>query len=732
MRKTNFTKMEKKITVLAMAGLLIFGFTGCGGNNSEKNYDIPDNTPDDQETDDQKTEHNAGSTDLLSFNISSKTQYLATQFAAGTLDSAKAKKPKSGSVDSEDTLIAVVISSENESSGNNKVKEEKVISVPRDELKLADWCKPQPVREIYKCPYTTVEEQAKGVYTVFADRIDWWQYEDGTPAPHIGQILYVKPDGTKKDILNFNNDVARWICTWIKENDGEEYIQFDENGNIYILAEEESTRETIVYRYNPLNDEVKPYKVEVNGKLRINNFKITRNGKWIFLNAMIDQKINNVYALQVNSNAKPITMYEFDSKASSDKPTWAVSSLGINPVNDSVYWYVCEYNSTLFPNSGLYVATKSSNGSYSKENVKRYYGIARYNIDNAIREYVTNASNPDYTSLLNYLKSQCGYNGEIELSLAGFKDMEKLDKSKVKNPWSEYFVPDQFVYLYKTDEAGNPLKNEDALKYLIETKWGDVIPNLDEYEKNEWFYEQKEKSIWDSILWDFEHYYYYYSLYGNDFYSEETGFKFAHFPLQYMMFKKGTTESAYVMNETYANSIHAQKVGGILLTNDDGMWVYGDVWDDEAPNPLSETGKGNNIYAEVLNLTNIDGTFTMKQPDGLDKMKFHVNKDNSFEREETDPWFKSPFEVNTKGFAAISLDQKTIWYHTNGKTKDLLEHDSNKGSIGTIYSFSLDDEKLIYNAIKTNGGFMMVSVDLATGEATKLPIDKQLESMMSL
>ena len=45
--------------------------------------------------------------------------------------------------------------------------------------------------------------------------------------------------------------------------------------------------------------------------------------------------------------------------------------------------------------------------------------------------------------------------------------MEKLDKSKIKSPWDENFTPDQFVYLYKTDDAGNPLKNEDALKYLI-------------------------------------------------------------------------------------------------------------------------------------------------------------------------------------------------------------------------------------------------------------------------
>ena len=117
-------------------------------------------------------------------------------------------------ITSTDTLVAVVKNDAGEESVEN------VLEIPTKKLKLDWWCQPQPVREVYKCPYPTIEYEAKGFYTVFAGPIDWWAYEDHTPAPNVGQIIYVKPDGTVIDILNFENDVYRWATTWIKENDG--------------------------------------------------------------------------------------------------------------------------------------------------------------------------------------------------------------------------------------------------------------------------------------------------------------------------------------------------------------------------------------------------------------------------------------------------------------------------------------------------------------------------------
>ena len=52
--------------------------------------------------------------------------------------------------------------------------------------------------------------------------------------------------------------------------------------------------------------------------------------------------------------------------------------------------------------------------------------------------------------------------------------------------------------------------------------------------------------------------------------------------------------------------------------------------------------------------------------------------------------------------------------------------------IASIYAFNLSEDTLIYNAVKNNGGYLMVSIDLATGTATKLPIEKKVESMLGL
>ena len=82
--------------------------------------------------------------------------------------------------------------------------------------------------------------------------------------------------------------------------------------------------------------------------------------------------------------------------------------------------------------------------------------------------------------------------------------------------------------------------------------------------------------------------------------------------------------------------------------------------------------------------------------------------------------------------AAISKDQKTIYYHSKGVTTDLLAKDKNKSQVAAIYAFNLYDDVLIYNAVNKNGGYLMISIDLETGTATKLPIEKKVESMLGL
>lgn len=709
---------------IMVSSVILIGFAGCKSNaDSDKEGTNPGT---------ETQIKDIKSTDLIKFNISN-AGYLATQReneASGREASARAAATTTKTTK---TLIAVT--------KDNQIQEEPVImlstgiEVSETETKtLKNDCELPPVLEVYKCPYPNVEEEAKGVYTVFKDKIDWWQYEDGSPAPHIGQIMYAKPDGTTKDILNFDNDVNRYICTYIKENNGEDYIQFDENGNIFILVHENSNNKHLIYRYNPVNDTITSYTVDIEGELLINNFKITRNGKWIFLNVMINRESNNVYALQVNSNAKPITMYEFDSKTvENNDEVWGVSSIGINPKTNDVYWYVNEYTSYTRANSGLYVASMSTSGSYSKEDVQFYYGLDEWNWNRAVEYFVTKDDKKDYSGLLNYLKSFCRADRkteDIEFSLLKFKDMTNVS---IRNPYNNEKTGD-FSKLYKEDENGKVLKDEAALKYLFETKYVDVDP-----ESLEWSWETAEadrnRSLWESSFKDFIHYYYNYSLLGDDYFNfnpEVNWFTYCHFPFNFVMFKKGSDE-AIEIDSNYLKYMEGLDFAatcdkGIILANDEGVWVYKDYWDGN---------EKNNTFAQIFNLTDSNGNFTLTEPGKLSELNMKENgfkaaQDFSVTRDSTDPWYKKPFATNTKGFAAISKDQKTIYYHSNGVTKDLLENDNNKSSIGTIYSFSLDDKKLVYNAAKKNGGCLMVSIDLANGTATKLPIDYELESMLSL
>ena len=353
---------KSRITVLVLLfASILFLTTGCQQNPETVIF----------------SRDSATQTKLIKFKTKNAT-YLATQWSEQKAGSLAGDEPTdTGSstddvvaVKTTDSLVAVVQNENGEQSVQN------VMELPQD-LKLASWCAPQPVREVYKCPYPTIEYEAKGFYTVFASPIDWWQYEDGTKAPNVGQIMYVKTDGSVLDILNFENDVRRYAATWIKENDGEDYIQFDDNGNIFILTYDDSVGKNVVYRYNPMNDKIDGYTLNVQGDVDIRNFRITRDGKWIFLNAMLRHQQNNVYALQVNSTAKPITMYEFTGELPDvgKDPQWAVSSIEINPTTNEVYWYVCTYLDDTRAGSGLYVASRSTNGAKANYYIRRLYNL---------------------------------------------------------------------------------------------------------------------------------------------------------------------------------------------------------------------------------------------------------------------------------------------------------------------------------------------------------------------
>ena len=361
-----------------VSSVFIIGFAGCKTNAENDNGGTKN--------------HTAKSTDLIKFNISD-AKYLATQWAdSQTEPKANANVRAAGTKTKPiDSLIKVT--------DDEKLEPVIEIMTTSEENKndiIPSWYEPLPVREVYKCPYPNIPDKAKGVYTVFAGYVDWWKYQDGTDAPNIGQIMYVKPDGTSVDILNFNGDVYNMAVTQIKELYGEEYIQFDENGNIFILSKNFKTNEYKVYRYNPTNDEVKEYTVNLDNKkvTEIFNFCITKDGKWIFLNTKVDNKYKNIYALQTNDkNPIPIKLYEFDtSKSENTDADW--QNIGNNPNTGDVYWYVNEWTSETHVNCGLYIARYKD--GYSENNVEFYSGLDERTCWNPAVEFFINKNQNNY------------------------------------------------------------------------------------------------------------------------------------------------------------------------------------------------------------------------------------------------------------------------------------------------------------------------------------------------
>ena len=663
------------------------------------------------------SKESATKTKLINFNTKDAS-YLATQWSneiTADRSAARAGEEDSGSdvVVSSQSLVAVV---------GDEVKN--VMELPVQELKLAPWCAPQPVREVYKCPYPTIEYEAKGFYTVFSGVIDWWCYEDGSPAPNVGQIMYVKPDGTVIDILNFENDVSREAPTWIKENDGEDYIQFDDNGNIFILTDDRSVGKTVVYRYNPLNDKVDGYTLDINGDVQINNFRVTRDGKWIFLNAMVRHRQNNVYALQVNSRAKPIALYEYSGETPENgkDPQWAVSSIEINPTTNEVYWYVCTYMDNTRASAGLYVASRSTNGEYSKKRVKHYFSTPKWALDTAVRKYIEEPRERDYEGFLNYLKGMSSYSQEDTVfSLQNFKDCWE----EVRN-WDTNTKEQDFSPLYAEDSKGKPLTDLAALKYLFETTIDDYYDGAN----------HEEQPLFNLLNTYYDDYWKEPDSFddngdprnGNRGYLAE-GYKLGNtFPYEKLLINKKTGKSALDYN--FVRGHYAEKDSGYILSNDEGVWVLNDVWDNDA-----NGGRGANTHSQIFRITDEKGNFVSEQPGDIlekDELKLFCTRDACRRQSDDDPWFKKPVSVNTTGIAVLALDKKTIYYHKEGVTRDLLAADPNKASIDTIYSFNLEEEQLIYNAKTTGGGFIMVSIDLETGEATKLPLKSKVESMMGM
>ncbi len=714
-------------------------------------------------------EHNAKSNELIKFNTKD-AKYLATQWT-------KATQGRAANDDALDSLIALVPETDEagnpvtDDNGDLVLEEVDAMEVPKEELKLADWCVPQPVREVYTCPYSEAEPEAKGVYTVFACYIDWWKYTDDTPAPGISMVMYLKPDGTVIDVLNIDGNVRYFLTTWIKENDGEDYLQFDENGNLFMLVHDDVKDEFVIIRYNPCSDMIDTYKLNLGTKstVEIRNFTVTKDGKYVFLNVMVNGLKNNVYVMPVNSGAAPSALYEYEPETEPTEPTWAVSTISFNPLTNNVYWYVDEYNDPLRKTSGLYVARKTSSG-YTKEGVKRHSAIgwwdfvsvletkASGNLDGSIPK----PDNPDYKAVIDYLMDAGGYDRSVyQFDLSYFKD-KKDDKALTVSYWNEeegklIKETKDFSIIYESakDDEGKPLTDEALLKFLVNTSYKDVYGYPDwcyvngdptnalntdviSDSKNAWLnqwiigtitgdffvnywcepYKEPDKDV-KSGAGGYKEEGYSLPFSGDGLYIQPV------FPFDVFIHNKTTGKSfgKDTVDETYIKSKLSRNYNGIILSNDEGTWLLNDVWSSKTED---------NDYALMFKLTDENGNFVCTQPDGLDELKFKPRWSKDYAREETDPWYKKPFAANSKGVAALAQGGKTIYYHSGNETVDLLKN-YNGPKLSLIYSFNLYEDTLVCNGVKEfNGGYVMLSIDLKDYKITKLPLEKKVESMLSL
>ena len=664
------------------------------------------------------------STSLIKFNISNAS-VLATTGLSNKSRSARAAD------DEYDSLVAIVEDEE----GNETV--ENVIEV---EPELQDWCVPSPVVEVYKCPYTSVESECKGVYTVFDGWHDDWKYTDDTDAPPVSMLMYTKPDGTTVDVLNIDGNVQHYIQLYIKANEGNDYIQFDLNGNAYILAD--NGGKSVVYRYNPTNDAVTEYSLGFDSAQSedgtsktattwIGDFQVSADGKWIFVHIQIkrdgkqDQISDSVYALAVNSDAKPICIFQNE-----EMKGW-VKTLSYNNENNTLYFYNWDETMT---KSGLYKIKRRSDYSFNPADVKRYYKASPWEFWEAAKKYIADAKEwedadgpvyekddegnikkdkdgkdirdlnlflkdePDYDGFLYWLKAQCLYDGnpdDLEFNLSWFASEDAKDKNGGDLSW---LVP----------EEGRSLKNEEALEYLLTTKCKVWDEEADE-EVEDPNTTLMERLNWYSWGWEEEH---------------TVGNKYGYFLGDFMWTKDGkpAADEYCYFKQDYADITEAT-----CVYNDEGVWVFVNADDGEASD-------WNHTHSFAFQLTDANGNFKLAQPESLKGKEFKMINPQ-IEREDSDPWYKKPFAKTSTGIAALDRKGKTVYYHSKGETKDLLASDSYKsqmGETGSIYAFTINEDTLVYNANKGNGGYMMVSVDLKSGESKKLPLNIKVESMLSI
>ena len=657
---------------------------------------------------------------------------------------------------------------------------------------LASWCEYQPVREVYQCPYTNVEKQAKGIYVVFSSYIDFWEDEAGNKLSPIGQLIYVKPDGTVIDVFASINKVKTVLDTTIKENDDCDYIKFDEQGNIYMIVKDEGLSK--ICRYNPQNNGVTFYKIP-GKKIYPLNFEVTSNGAYIILNTLVNYEgrknitvvggkgvgeetsvietgRNYVYAIPVNSAAEPKILYE--SKA--ENGGREILNVCYDSSTNTVYFGVeCHYAS--YVGSGIHIWNwNKTKGEFDKErifiNPQGYmWADKKEKRDvNYVSVYKKSIENPDKEKgaqeFLDYLKSFYGANADkvhftldfwrnykdaknwsddnkadYELEPLNIDDIENTTKYLFWGCWSPY------EHLYKEGEDGKVLTEVAAMRYLLETK--NSLSELlmknsnDPYVRKD-YETYKDLSIWeldiDGILSNWGIHCWNMKIHEDG--SAEYNTMGTRLWLFFTTAEDGTwsPETAaypgyYDLNDADERD-DAKKwcfessndYGAYLITNDDGVWAIHDGCDNWDLTGWQED------YAQVTRVFKADGRFTLDTPASVNAVSVyklpHLWPEGDVRnRIDSDPWYKAPFKSFTDGFLLKDRNNNTIWYYNC--TNDSCSKIFDDSSL-CIYSYSLNNGVLTVNGNTDLGYNRTVKVMISTGAQTEIESDAKFETLINV
>ena len=185
----------------------------------------------------------------------------------------------------------------------------------------------------------------------------------------------------------------------------------------------------------------------------------TLDNEWIFVTKTADgADYENLYVQNTKDAAKSSLILENPAKL-----PLTFSNLCYLPKNETLYFSIHNGGEfvngvQLFRGEGIYVLKKDSEGNYSSKGLRRFTKLEPWLVKRAKIAFIDNLSSPDYEGFLDFI--------------FGFADFN---------------VKPVFVY---TDKNGTQLLNEDAVRYLHESKLLDKLVT-------------EEKEYYHSVLEDF-------------------------------------------------------------------------------------------------------------------------------------------------------------------------------------------------------------------------------------